>query len=100
MTQEAVQPRIINGVNVDTLFATLDAIKGQPDLGRFQFRAQNRWIDGAHNQTTITGFFGAGQDQKHTQSHQIDAGRARGAAGHGHGRPTQQRPLSTRWRRA
>ena len=74
MTQEAVQPRIINGVNVDTLFATLDAIKGQPDLGRFQFRAQNRWIDGAHNQTTITGFFGAGQDQKHTQSHQIDAG--------------------------
>ena len=65
---------MLNGVNVDTLYATLDAIKGQPDLGKFQFRAKNRWIDGAHNQTTITDFYGAGQDQPHTQSFTIDAG--------------------------
>ncbi len=74
MAEETPEPRIVNGVNVDTLYATLDAIKGQPDLGKFQFRAQNRWIDGAHNQTTITNFFGAGQDQDHTPTHQIDAG--------------------------
>ncbi len=74
MTQEATQRGTVNGVPVDTLFATLDAIKGQPELGKFQFRAQNRWIDGAHNRTTITGFFGAGQEQEHTQIHQIDAG--------------------------
>ncbi len=74
MAETTTEPRILNGVDVDALFATLDAIKGQPDLGKFQFRARNRWIDGAHNQTTVTDLFGAGQDQKHTQAHQIDAG--------------------------
>ncbi len=74
MAEETDQPNIVNGVNVDTLFATLDAIKGQPDLGKFQFRAQNRWIDGAHNRTTITNLFGAGQEMDHDPTHQIDAG--------------------------
>ena len=44
------------------MYGTLDAIKAQPELGRFQFRATNRWIDGAHNRTTIQGFYGAGQE--------------------------------------
>ena len=68
------QPAPINGVDVGTLYATINLINEQPDLGKFQFRARNRWIDGAHNRTTITNFFGAGQDMDHTQPHQIDAG--------------------------
>ena len=35
-------------------------IKAQPELARFQFRATNRWIDGAHNRSTIKGFYAAG----------------------------------------
>jgi uncharacterized OsmC-like protein len=71
---QATESRTINGVPVDTLFSTLDLLKGQPELAKFTFRAQNRWINGAHNRTTITSFFGANQEIDHAQEHQIDAG--------------------------
>ena len=51
-----------NGVDVPTLFATLDAVKADPELGQFQFRARNRWIGGAHSRTEIQGFYGAKQE--------------------------------------
>ena len=46
-----------NGVETSVLFATLDAIKQQPELARFQFRATNTWLGGAHNRSTIQGFY-------------------------------------------
>jgi uncharacterized OsmC-like protein len=61
-TQTTTEPRYRNGINVDQLFGTLDAIKGQPSLGTFQFRATNRWLGGAHNRSTIRDFYGAGQE--------------------------------------
>jgi len=66
---------IRNGVDTGVMFATLDAIKAQPELGKFQFRARNRWIDGAHNRTTIKDFYAAGQDDaSRAQAFTIDAG--------------------------
>ena len=56
-----IQTRM-NGVNVDQLMETIDAIRENPDLARFQFRAQNEWVDGAHSRTTIQSFYGAGQE--------------------------------------
>jgi uncharacterized OsmC-like protein len=57
------------------MYGTLDAIKADPSLGRFQFRVQNRWIDGAHNRSTIQGFYGAGQeDTSRAQAFSLDAG--------------------------
>ena len=58
-TQLATQ---INGVNVDQLVGTVNAIQENPDIARFQFRAQNEWINGGHSRTTIQGFYGAGQE--------------------------------------
>lgn len=58
------EEKIVNGVNVDRLSDTIKAIKDTPGLARFRFRARNTWVSGAHNRTTITGFFGA--CQKHT----------------------------------
>lgn len=52
----------INGVNVDQLFATINAIKDNPDLAKFKFRANNQWIGGGHNRTKIKDFYGAGQE--------------------------------------
>jgi uncharacterized OsmC-like protein len=64
-----------NGVNTDTMFATLDLIKAQPELARFQFRASNRWIDGAHNRSTIKGFYAAGgEDTTRGEPFELDAG--------------------------
>jgi uncharacterized OsmC-like protein len=64
-----------NGVDTEKMFATLDLIKAQPELARFQFRATNRWVDGAHNRSTIKGFYGAGgEDSTRTEEFQLDAG--------------------------
>jgi uncharacterized OsmC-like protein len=66
---------IRNGVDTEQLFGTLDAIKAQPELGKFQFRASNRWLDGAHNRTTIRDFYGAGQeDTSRAEEFVVDAG--------------------------
>ena len=73
MTQ--VLDRIRNGVDSAQMYGTLDAIKADPSLATFQFRATNRWIDGAHNRSTIQGFYGAGQeDESREKAFVIDAG--------------------------
>jgi uncharacterized OsmC-like protein len=62
-----------NGVDVPALFATIDAVKGDPDLAKFQFRASNTWLRGTHNQSTIHGFFGAKQQMQYKQATTLDA---------------------------
>ena len=52
----------VNGVDLERLNATIEAVTADPRLGRFQFRARNHWIDGGHSRTTIQGFYGAGQE--------------------------------------
>jgi uncharacterized OsmC-like protein len=70
-----VTDTIRNGVDTERLFATLDLIKAQPELARFEFRASNRWIDGAHNRSTIRGFHAAGgEDTSRAEEFVIDAG--------------------------
>jgi uncharacterized OsmC-like protein len=64
-----------NGVDTEQMFGTLDAIKAQPELARFRFRATNRWISGAHNRSTIKDFYGAGQeDTSRAAAFTVDAG--------------------------
>lgn len=53
---------VINGVDVDRMGATIQPVKNNPRLATFQFRADNRWIDGGHNCSTIQNFYGAGQE--------------------------------------
>lgn len=58
-------PTPLNGVNTPVLFATIDAVRGTPSLGAFQFRARNRWVEGTCSDTTIEGFAGAGGEHQH-----------------------------------
>lgn len=51
-----------NGVDVDRMTDTVEAIVKQPALAAFTFRAANKWIDGGHNRTTVKDFYGAGQE--------------------------------------
>lgn len=62
-----------NGVDTATLFATLDAVKADPEIAKFQFRATNTWVNGTHNRSTIHGFYGAKQEMEHTRAHSYDA---------------------------
>jgi uncharacterized OsmC-like protein len=64
-----------NGVDTQTMFGTLDLIKEQPELAKFQFRASNRWLGGAHNRSTIKGFYAAGgEDESRAEAFELDAG--------------------------
>ncbi|HKW00288.1 MAG TPA: OsmC family protein [Vicinamibacterales bacterium] len=55
----------LNGVDTPTLFSTLDLVKSQPELAKFQFRASNRWQSGNLSETTISAFSGAGGEHTH-----------------------------------
>ena len=63
----------MNGVDTPTLFATLDVVKGQPELAKFQFRASNRWLSGTHSRSRLETFSGAGTEHRHTGDVQFDA---------------------------
>ena len=55
----------LTGVDTPTLFATLDAVRGQQDIAQFQFRATNEWVSGTHSRSLYSGFYGAGQEMQH-----------------------------------
>ena len=71
--QTTTKSRVVNGVNLETLMATVNAIKGDPELGACHFRASNKWLGGNHNRTTVTGFYGAKQEIAHKQKFEMDA---------------------------
>jgi uncharacterized OsmC-like protein len=54
----------MNGVDVDQLTRTVQAVQENPALARFQFRAHNEWTRGAHSRTTIQSFYGTGQEDE------------------------------------
>jgi uncharacterized OsmC-like protein len=56
----ASPPAIINGLDVQAAVDTIAAIKRDPGLARFQFRARNTWLGGGENRSTIRDFYGAG----------------------------------------
>jgi uncharacterized OsmC-like protein len=64
---------VVNGVDVTALSQTLDAMRQQPKLGAFQFRASNTWLGGGLNRSTIDGFYGAGQEHARPKSFSFSA---------------------------
>jgi uncharacterized OsmC-like protein len=56
----------LNGVDTPKLFATVNVVKAQPELAKFQFRATNRWIKGTYSRSRIEFFRGAGGEHRHT----------------------------------
>lgn len=53
--------KIVNGVNVDQLLETMNAIKSNSNIAKFNFRAKGNWINGGHNRTSINDFYVACQ---------------------------------------
>lgn len=65
MTQTAMNlPVVTNGVNVSALFDTVEAVKANPEIAKFNFRLKNHWIVGDRNQSTIKDFHGALADHR------------------------------------
>ena len=66
-------PNTINGVAVDDLSTTIDAIKKTPAIAHFQFRVRNQWVDAAQNCSTMRTFYGAGGEQSRIRSFVLEA---------------------------
>jgi uncharacterized OsmC-like protein len=52
----------MNGLNLQEMVSTAEALKKDPLLAKFQFRARNAWISGGENRSTIKDFYGAGAE--------------------------------------
>ena len=63
----------VNGIHLETLMGTVNAITEESAMGQCKFRANNTWMGGAHNRTTITGFYGACQEIAHNQQYELHA---------------------------
>jgi uncharacterized OsmC-like protein len=59
---EATEAGRVNGVEVEKLFETIEAIKQKPTLAEFTFRLSNEWLDGGHNRSIVSTYYGAGQE--------------------------------------
>ena len=70
---ERREPIPLNGVDTPNLLATINVVKGDPPLAKFQFRAQNTWMRGTHSRTRIDSFTGAGGEHQHTRTFEYDA---------------------------
>lgn len=63
----------LNGVDTPSLFATIDAVKGQPELANFKWRASNKWVKGTKSTSRIETFDGAGGSHDHVKTYEYDA---------------------------
>ncbi len=62
-----------NGVNVEALLDARKALSEAPEAAKFQWRAKCEWVGGTHSRSTVEGFFGLGEEQKHKSQFTFDA---------------------------
>jgi len=68
-------PNRTNGLDMEALAGTVEAVKQNPSLGSFEFRATNQWINGGENRSRIKGFYGAGsEDESRTDAFEFTNG--------------------------
>jgi uncharacterized OsmC-like protein len=63
----------VNGVAVDGLSKTVEAIKATPALAKFNFRIRNEWVDGGRNSSTVANFYGASQEHSRPTAFVLEA---------------------------
>ncbi|MBI4775023.1 MAG: OsmC family protein [Deltaproteobacteria bacterium] len=63
---------LVNGIDTDMLFSTIDLIKEKPEVAKFKFRAKNKWLAGTHSRATVEDFYGAGKEDRSRQETAFD----------------------------
>ncbi len=64
---------IDNGVNVQALLDAREALSQAPEAAQFTWRAKCEWVKGTHSRSTVEGFFGLGEEQKHRKKYSFEA---------------------------
>ncbi len=76
----------MNGLDTQKMVETVNALKANPALAKFEFRARNRWISGGENRSTIKDFFGAGaEDASRSEAFEFTNGEPPVLLGHNEG---------------
>jgi len=65
--------KVDNGVNVEALLGAREALRDAPGGAKFAWRATCKWINGTHSRSTVNGFFGLGEEQKHRTEFTFEA---------------------------
>jgi len=73
MMSQKREVKPMNGVDTPALFATIDAVRQQPELAQFTFRASSTWLEGTHSRSRAEVFDGAGGQHSHSSEIQFDA---------------------------
>lgn len=77
---------VVNGVDLDQMMQTIDALKRDSEAAQFTFRAHNKWMGGTLNRTTIKDFYGmGGEDESRTESFELLADEPPALAGENRG---------------
>ena len=61
-----------NGVNVEALLEARKALTAAPEAAKFTWRASCKWQNGTHSRSTVQGFRGLGEEQKHKTEFSFD----------------------------
>lgn len=62
-----------NGVNVEALLGAREALTDAPEAAQFKWRATCEWQNGTHSRSSVEGFFGLGEEQKHVTEFTYDS---------------------------
>jgi len=68
-----VTAMVDNGVNVEALLGAREALTEAPEAAKFVWRASSEWKGGTHTQSSVEGFFGLGEEQKHVKQFNYDS---------------------------
>ena len=78
--------KILNGVNVDQLVGTVNAIQNESSIADFKFRATTTWVSGGHCRSKIQSFTGANtEDTSRAEPFIIDGDEPPVLLGENHG---------------
>jgi uncharacterized OsmC-like protein len=58
-----VENRKVNGVNVGQVMEIIGSVQDKPENAQFQFRLNNRWVDGGLNRSQVKGYFADGRER-------------------------------------
>ena len=61
-----------NGVNVEALLGAREALTQAPEAANFTWRTTTEWKHGTYSNSTVEGFFGLGEEQKHRTRYNFD----------------------------
>jgi uncharacterized OsmC-like protein len=75
----------VNGVDLTRLTDTIEAAKAAPEVGRFRFRIQNRWINGGQNRSKVQQFSAGGRETRHRTDLTMEADEPEVLLGTDHG---------------